>query len=59
MNIDSIVSWMQKALQDLEHGHIMVTIHVTDGKIVFIRQRKEETKKTLDAGDEEKYSIDD
>ena len=58
MDITPIVKWMEKSLKSLQHGYITVSINVTDGKIVFVRQRIEETKKILDTGAEEKYSID-
>ena len=59
VNIESILKWTKKAVVGLVHGNVTVSINIADGKIVFVRKLREETEKSLDAGDEEKYSIDD
>ena len=58
MSIDHIVNWMKNALDGLTHGQVMVAINVTDGKIVFVRKRKEETEKSIDTKEVKEYSLD-
>jgi len=58
VNIEPILKWMEKAVVGLVHGNVTVSINIAGGKMVFVRKRREETEKSIDAEDEEEYDID-